>query len=167
MQYTEDPSGYWALRAGDLAEAERRANTTLALVPGSTESLITLGEIALERGDASRAAAAFRSALRRQPDHVDSLLLSAVAAGRLGQPGPGIDALNRALRSGSVGRRDTVLFRVLELVGELRERPAAQQPLCLLAHLHRYLRIFDEGHATTAMDYARRAIQANDRPADA
>jgi tetratricopeptide (TPR) repeat protein len=55
----------------------------------------------------------------------------------------------------------------MELTGELRVRPPAQQPLCLLAHLHRYLRIFDGTQGAIAMEYARRAVRAGDRPADA
>jgi Flp pilus assembly protein TadD, contains TPR repeats len=66
-----------------------------------------------------------------------------------------------------VGQRDTVLYRILELTGELRARPAQQQPLCLLAHLHRYLRIFDEHQSLPALDYARRAVEVGDRPAEA
>ena len=46
-------------------------------------------------------------------------------------------------------------------------RAPAQQPLCLLAHLHRYLRIFDGAHAARALAYAEGAVAANDRPADA
>jgi len=165
--YANDPSGYWAMRAGDREEAERRANTTLALVPSAIEPLVTLGELALERGRAPDAVQSFAAVLRRRPGHVDALLLSAVALARTGESGQAIQALNRALRTNEVGVRETILLRVMELAGELRERGAAQQPLCLLAHLHRYLRIFDERQGAVAMDYARRAIAAGDRPADA
>jgi len=165
--YVNDPSGYWALRAGHPDEAERRAKTTLALVPTAVEPLITLGEIALERRQSPEAVTSFTAALRRQPDHVDALLLGAVAAARASDPSRAIESFNRALRTGSVGDRDTILYRVMELAGELRDRPVEQQPLCLLAHLHRYLRVFDDRQGPIAMDYARRAIRAGDRPADA
>jgi tetratricopeptide (TPR) repeat protein len=109
----------------------------------------------------------FDAVLRRWPDHVDALYLHAVAVARAGDPARAIQDLNRALRSNSVGGRDTILYRVMELAGELRERPAGAQPLCLLAHLHRYLRVFDDRQGEIAMDYARQAIGAGDRPADA
>jgi len=166
-QYVNDPSGYWPFRAGQLDEAERRAKITLALVPTAVEPQITLAELALERGKPSEATKGFVAVLRGHPDHVDALYLGAVATARAGDPGSAIQSLNRALRANSAGRRDTILYRIMELAGELRERPSGQQPLCLLAHLHRYLRIFDERHGPIAMTYARRAIEAGDRPADA
>ncbi len=167
LRYADDPSGFWALRAGHQHEAERRAKTTLALVPTAIEPQITLGELALERTQTSEAMRIFTAALRRQPDHLDALYLGAVAMARAGETESAIQSLNRALRASSVGQRDTVLYRILELTGELRARPAQQQPLCLLAHLHRYLRIFDERQGLPALDYARRAVEAGDRPAEA
>ena len=56
----------------------------------------------------------------------------------------------------------------MELAGDLAgARPAAEQPLCLLADLYRYLRVFDRAMAGTARAYAERAVAAGDRPADA
>ena len=167
IQYTNDPSGYWALYRGHADEAARRATTTLELVPGSIEPVVTLGEIELDRGRLAEAIKSLASVLQRRPDHVDALLLLAVAAARDGDRDQAIDALNRALRSSSAGSRETIVYRVIELLGELQDRPAVQQPLCLLAHLHRYLRIFDGKHGPIAMDYARRAVESGDRPADA
>lgn len=167
IPYAGDPTGYWALRAGDQKEAESRARTTLLLVPSAVEPLVTLGELALERGHAAEAVHAFAAALRRQPDHTDALILDAVAMARADDPGQAIQTLTRALRSGAVGVRDTTVYRIMELTGELRERAAPQQPLCLLAHLHRYLRIFDERQGPVAIAYAERAIASGDRPADA
>jgi tetratricopeptide (TPR) repeat protein len=51
------------------------------------------------------------------------------------------------------------------VAGDLARQP--RPPLCLLAHYHRYLRIFDAGQARVALDYARRAVAAGDHPADA
>lgn len=166
-QYMDDPTGYWALRAGHPDEAERRARISLALVPAAVEPQITLGELALERGQRPEAVSIFAAVLRRYPDHVDARYLGAVAMAHAGNPASAIESLNRALRANSAGGRDTILYRIMELAGELRARPPEQQPLCLLAHLHRYLRIFDERQGLTAMDYAHRAIKAGDRPADA
>jgi tetratricopeptide (TPR) repeat protein len=167
VPYMNDPAGYWALRAGHIGEAERRAQATLALVPTAVEPRITLGEIALDRGQTADAVTAFDAVLRRWPDHVDALYLHSVAVARAGDPARAIQDLNRGLRSNSVGGRDTILYRLMELAGELRERAPGSQPLCLLAHLHRYLRVFDDGQGVIAMDYARQAIGAGDRPADA
>lgn len=167
VPYSSDPAGYWALRAGHADEAERRAKTTLFLVPSAVEPHVTLGELALERGRPAEAVKIFAAVLRRQPGHVDALYLGAVAMARTGDAGSAVQSLNRALRTSSVGERDTIPFRIMEVAGELGSRPRGQQPLCLLAHLHRYLRIFDERQGLAAMDYARRAIEAGDQPADA
>ena len=166
LTYADDPSGYWALRAGHAEEAERRARTTLLLVPSALEPRVTLGEIALDGGRPDDAVAAFDAVLRRWPAHADALYLRALAVART-DPGRAIDDLNRGLRSSSVGDRDTILSRAMELAGELGSRPPDARPLCLLAHLHRYLRVFDERQGTLAIDYARRAIAKGDRPADA
>src|SRR5262245_29843067 len=165
VPYAQDPSGYRALRAGHGDEAARRAKMTLALVPGATEPHVTLGELALDGGEPNKALASFAAALHRRPAHVDALYLAAVALGRSGDADAAIDRLNRALRSGSAGQRDTILYRIMELAADLANRP--ERPRCLLAHLHRYLRIFDERQGLVAMAYARQAIDARDRPADA
>src|SRR6266699_3032223 len=138
LPYLYDPAGYWAFRTGDFDEAERRARTTLALVPSALEPQITLAELALERGKPT----------------------DAVALARAGDAGSAIQSLNRALRANSAGRRDTILYRIMELAGELRERPPGQRSLCLLSHLHRYLRSVHERQGLTAMRYAQEAITA-------
>jgi tetratricopeptide (TPR) repeat protein len=166
-EYADDTAGAEALYGGDLALAERRAHTTLALVPTSVEPLVTLGEVALERGDDVAALGHLRQALARRPEHIDALLLAAVAWGRAGDSGAAIDAMNRALRHGSAGDRPTLLVRVLEVAGDLAARPAGRRPLSLLAHYHRYLRIFDEAQTEVAMAWARQAVAARDHPADA
>ena len=165
-EYTYDMSGGLALRAGNLPLAERRARTTLALVPGAAEPTLTLAEIALVRGrpdEAERHADAVRE---RHPDHVDALYLSAVAHAYRGDDGVAITAMNRALRQGRADR-ETMLFHVMEVTGHLARRPAEQQPASLLAHLYRYLRIYDPANGTLAIAHARRAIAAGDHPADA
>lgn len=163
--YVDDTAGTWAVHRGHAVTAERRANTTLALVPQASTPLLTLGEIALERGDIDAAMGYFGAVLDRHPDDVDALLLAAVALGRRGDDGRAIAAINRALRHGSAGSRPTLFLRILESAGDLGRR--AQPPLCLLAHYHRFLRIFDERHGPLALGYAERAVAAADHPADA
>jgi tetratricopeptide (TPR) repeat protein len=165
--YTDDRTGAYALLAGDLFLAEQRARATLALVPTAVGPRVTLAEVDIEGGRFNAAWVELAGVLERRPDHDDALYLGAVAAARLGRPGEAIDFLNRALAHGNMGSRGTIPFRVMELAGDLAARPAGQQPLCLLAHLYRYLRVFDRAMAGTARAYAERAVAAGDRPADA
>jgi tetratricopeptide (TPR) repeat protein len=165
--YWSDPSGEHALRAGNLEGADRRARATLLLVPEALEPIVTLGDIALERGKHAEALARFDSVLERQPEHADALYLSVVALARGGSYGPAIDRMNHGLRLTSLGDRAGTYLRVLELAGDLVKLPGAKQPACLLGQLHDYLRTYDPSNGALAMKYARRAIAAGDRPADA
>ena len=163
----DDPTGAIAAVVGDIAIAERRARATLEASPSASEPRVTLAEVALDRGNLAGAARELAAVLSAHADHNEALYLSAVVHGRAGRAGEAIDALNRALRSGRAGARLTTPFRLLELAGDLEARAAGERPLCLLAHLFRYLRIFDGAHATRALAYAEGAVAANDRPADA
>jgi len=162
-----DPTGAYAVAVGDDALGEQRARAALAVAPEAIEPRVTLAEVALDRGDLAEASRELAAALTVQRHHVDALYLSAVVHGRTGRAGEAIDALNLALRSGKAGERRATLFRLLELAGDLEAGPAATRPLCLLAHLFRYLRIFDSAHAARALTYGVQAVAANDRPADA
>lgn len=166
-EYVDDTAGASAVHAGDPALAERRARTTMLLVPSAVAPRITLAEVALDRGKPAEAIGHLQSVLAEQPDHVDALLLTAVARSRRNEDRPAIAAFNRALRQNSAGSRPTLFLRVLELAGDLAPPGRPPRSLCLLAHLHRYLRIFDEAHGEIAMDWARQAVAARDHPADA
>jgi Tfp pilus assembly protein PilF len=166
-EYVDDTAGAYAVYAGDLALAERRARTTMLLVPSSVAPRITLAEIALDRGKPAEAIDHLQSVLALQPEHVDALLLTAVARSRRNEDRPAIAAFNRALRHNSAGSRPGLFLRVLELAGDLAPLGRPARSLCLLAHLHRYLRIFDEAHAELVMDWAHQAVAARDHPADA
>jgi tetratricopeptide (TPR) repeat protein len=61
----------------------------------------------------------------------------------------------------------TTFYQLLETVGSLQGRLATGRPLCLLAHYHRYFRVFDLSQAGPAARYAHQAIAAGDRAADA
>ena len=54
----------------------------------------------------------------------------------------------------------------LETTGELTQLPAGTRPLCLLAHYHRYLRIFDHAQTASAIRYAKAAIAIHDHADD-
>ena len=156
-----------ALLAGNPDLAEQIARKNLEETPDAVGPLLTLGEVALERSAFEQAIGFFKQALEREPDHVDALLLSSVAHARAGTYGEAIDALNRALRQNSVGSRLTILLKILETTGELARRPGRDRPSCLLAHYHRYLRVFDPSNGRIGIAYANQAITAGDRPADA
>ena len=162
-----DPTGAYAVAVGDNAVGQRRARAALAIAPTAIEPRVTLAEIALDRGDLAEASRELAAVLTAQRNHVEALYLTAVVHGRAGRAGEAIDALNLALRSGNAGERRATLFRLLELAGDFEAGAPAARPLCLLAHLFRYLRIFDDAHATRALTYATQAVAANDRPADA
>jgi tetratricopeptide (TPR) repeat protein len=166
----EEPAGdpaLAALMAGDLAGAASRARDILAGDRGSIPARLTLAEVSLQRGEPREALAILAPALGGRLDHFDALLLAAVAHARSGEPGPAIDLLNRALRSQRVEERVTSFLQALEVTGELGRQPAASRPACLLAHLHRYLRIFDSTQGRVAVRRANEAIARGDRPADA
>ena len=98
--------------------------------------------------------------LERRRDDYDALFLVALAHARQGTVGEAISALNRALRYNRTETSPTVFLAALELTGELDDAPTTSR--CLLAHLHRYLRIYDSSHARIAEKYARAAIAAGD-----
>ncbi len=153
-----------ALLAGDLERAASAASTGTS---GERGFLLTMGEIGLAQGRPDEALAFLRQALERAPDDVEALLLSSLAHARRGAPGEAIASLTHALRQNAVGARLTIFLGILETAGELgRRQDAARQP-CLLAHLHRYLRVFDPSNGRRAIAYAEEAIRAGDRPADA
>jgi tetratricopeptide (TPR) repeat protein len=75
--------------------------------------------------------------------------------------------LQRALRHWRIESRITSFLWALETTGRLTRLPPGQRPACLLAHWHRYLRIFDPWQGWVAIRHAEQAIRAGDRPADA
>jgi tetratricopeptide (TPR) repeat protein len=163
----ERASSWSALVAGDLERAEAQARMESRLAPADPEPGLTLAEIALARRDSPTALAQASRILELRRDDYDALLVTAVAQARQGAYQPAIDALKRALRYDRAERRSTVFLAVLEVTGELDDRAIGERPSCLLAHLHRYLRIADPSQAGPAARYAQRAIEAGDRPDDA
>jgi tetratricopeptide (TPR) repeat protein len=156
-----------ALIKGDLGGAAALAREAAARDPAAVAARLTLAEIALQRGEPGAALDLLRDEGGRPVEHFDALLLAAVAHARSGQPEPAIDLLNRALRSGYVEGRLTSFLQALEVTGELAQQPAATRPVCLLAHFHRYLRIFDSTQTRPAIRRAQEAIARGDHPADA
>jgi tetratricopeptide (TPR) repeat protein len=161
-----DAPPWWiAYLAGDLPAAEKHVQRDLDQDPKNVDALTTLAEVALARQRYEEVLDLGAKVLALRTDDYDALLLAAVAHARRGSAGPAIAALNQALRHSRTERRGTVFLAALELTGDLDDGSPSSP--CLLAHLHRYLRIFDESHARLAERYARQAIASGDRVDDA
>ncbi|MGH9316588.1 MAG: tetratricopeptide repeat protein [Thermoanaerobaculia bacterium] len=156
-----------ALMRGQPQVARRLAEEALAKNKENRQGLLTLGRLALDEGRGDEALAYFSRVLNRFEDQLDALLLSAVAHTRAGQNDSAIDTLKRALRDWRGPPRPSTFLAVLETSGDLGQLPVGQKPLCLLAHYHRFLRIYDDAQGPVAIEYARQAIAAGDRPDDA
>ncbi len=161
-----DP-GLDALIRGDLQAAKQWAGRHLAAAPRSVSALLTLGAVAVEERRSQEALEILHRFLEVEPDQFDALLLSATVYARSQDDGGAIDAVNRALRHDRVQSRVTTFLTALQTMGELSALPRSEQPLCLLAQYHRYLRIFDAGQARVALRYAELAIERGDHVADA
>ena len=142
------------------------ADKKLSAKPPGVQALLTDGEAALARNDLGTAAEIYTRILALETDQYDALLLTAVIESKRGQHGEAIQALNRALRHGTTETRIATFFTVLETTGELAQLPKGTRPLCLLAHYHRYLRIFDHSQAASAIRYAEAAIAVKDHADD-
>ncbi len=162
----ESPSSWLVMARGDLDQAGNRARAESRIAPADPEPLLTLAEIALARRDSATAMELAGRVLSLRRDDYDALLVTAVAQARQEAFPAAIDTLKRALRSERAERRRTVFLAVLEVTGELDDRAFDARPNCLLAHLHRYLRIYDPSHAESAIRYAQRAIDLGDRVDD-
>jgi len=163
-----DEAWSWTtMMGGDLERAAFEARAELQRSPDEPDALLTLAEIALRSADPAGAIELAERVLRSRRDDYDALLLIAVARSQQERFDDAIDALKRALRYDRAERRITVFLSVLEVVGALEQRALAARPACLLAHLHRYLRIYDPAHAGAAIRYAQRAITAQDHADDA
>ncbi len=142
--------------------ADRRS----AARPRNVQELLTEGEAALTRNDLAAAGEIYARILTAEADQYDALLLTAVLESTRGRYGEAIQALNRALRHSRTETRNSTFLTVLETTGEMAQLPEGKRPLCLLAHYHRYLRIFDHAQAASAIRHAKAAIAAKDHPDD-
>jgi tetratricopeptide (TPR) repeat protein len=154
-----------ALLAGNHELAETLARRELAQHPEALAPALTLAEIALARGQHDEALAQTGRVLKLQPDDYDALLVTTLAQARRGERAAALDTLKRALRQDRLERRYTVFLATLQAAGDLALQD--DPPLCLLAHVHRYLSAYDPARTDTAAQYAQRAIEAGDRVDDA
>lgn len=158
-------SSWGALRAGNYDGAAAAAVRELDQEPRALQPRLTLAEVALARKQYTEALDQVGQALQLRPDDYDALLLATVAHARRSDWNAAVETLKRALRQDRAERRYTVFLAVLETTGDVAG--LTNPPFCLLAHLHRYLRIHDPARADSAEWYARRAIDAGDRADDA
>jgi tetratricopeptide (TPR) repeat protein len=134
--------------------------------PPDVQALLTDGEAALARNDLDAAREIYARVLALETDQYDALLLTAVIESKRGRHSEAIQALNRALGQWRTETRIATFLTVLETTGELAQLPNGTRPLCLLAHYHRYLRIFDHAQAASAIRYAEAAIAVKDHADD-
>ncbi len=160
-------TGWDALLRGELGPARHFSQQILEKDPEDLHALLTLGELALMENAPAHALDLFGRVLKKEPEQFDALLLSAIAFARSDDQGRAIHSLNSALRTNRIERRITSFLMTLQETGDLAQRPKGEQPLCLLAHYYRYLRIFDDSNAGPAISYAEKAIVAGDLPANA
>jgi len=156
-----------AILRGDLATAKIEVQKLLAGEPQNPAALLGSGIIALEEGNPVQALEAFRHVLQQNPEHADALVYTSIAHAQTGEYNDAIDEVNHTLRNARVGSGPLSFLMFLETTGDLEDLPPSKKPLCLLAHYYRYLRIFDPTNSRPAIRYAKRAIAAGDRPAEA
>lgn len=164
---TSGDDGTDLLLSGNLDGAERVARERLVRAPSDVSARLLRAEVALERGAPAEALPLAADSLAIEPDSVDAQVMLSLAHVRAGAPGQAIDALNRALRSGTMGGRLVTFYQLLETTSALEREKSRPRPLCWLAQVHRYFRVFDRSHAGVAARYAREAVAAGDRSADA
>lgn len=154
-----------AILRRDLRTARLENGKRVAGQPDNIDLLVTASEIELEDGRPAEALQQLFPVLRREPHNRDALLLAASAHARLGSFDAAINRLKTGLSATSSGSWGRGFLLSLETTGILKGSEI--QPMCLLAHYYRYLRIFDPSNARPAIRSAWRAIEANDRPDDA
>jgi tetratricopeptide (TPR) repeat protein len=154
-----------ALLAGNHELAEALARRELTQHPEALAPALTLAEIALARAQNREALEQAGRVLKVQADDIDALLVTALAQARRRERAAALDTLKRALREDRLERRYTVFLAALQAAGDLAVLD--DPPLCILAHIHRYLSAYDPARVDTAAQYAQRAIEAGDQADDA
>lgn len=162
-----DSAAQAALLAGATQDAKQLAHAELAKSPENIQAEMTLGEVALLEQRFTDALERANVVLQRKTDEADASVLISLAYARAGKYDKAIDALNRTLRHSRIAQRDSLLFALMETVGDLEKLPREERPYATIAHYYRYLRIFDEANGRVAIRYAKRAIRAGDLVSDA
>lgn len=131
-------------RSGRLDEAARRYADWLRRHPDDPQALTPLGVIALQRGDAQRAAELLRQSVSLRPDQPQALAMQAIAEQRVGRLDSALACFDRAvaLRPGDADLHNNrgVVLRQLQRLDEAiasYDRALALQPALPQAHNNR------------------------------
>ena len=154
-----------ALLGGDAERARSLATAELERDPTAVDPLLALAEVALDAGRSDDALARLNAALLVAPDDVDAQTLAGIAHARAGHDDQAITWINEALFDYRPLRRWSTWLQLLSATGDLEHRDPA--PACVLAHLHRYLRVYDLAQGSTTIRWAERAISDGDHPSAA
>ncbi|MCZ6799741.1 MAG: hypothetical protein O7F12_04560 [Nitrospirae bacterium] len=153
--------------SGELDELQKDAEVAQKLDSNDPNALLTLGAVALEKGNPKQASLFFNQVLQTYPDHARGLLYSAIAQARIGHFKNALDQINRGLRNNKIAWDYYSFLLLLETAGSFHDKPDSEKPWSFLAQLYRYLRIFDPSNGARAIEYAQEAVEANNFPAHA
>ncbi len=153
--------------SGELEDWKKRAESAHQLDSDDPDALLTLGVVALEKGNLSQASMFLDQVLQTYPDHARGLLYSAIAQARMGHFKNALDQINRGLRNNQIAWDYYSFLLLLETAGSFEDKPDSEKPWAFLAQLYRYLRIFDPSNGRRAIEYAQEAVEANHFPAHA
>lgn len=153
--------------SGELEPLQKNAELALKSDPNNPNALLTLGAVALERGNPEQASLFFNQVLETLPDHARGLLYSAIAHARIGHFEKALYQINRGLRNNQIAWDYYSFLVLLETAGSFNDKPNSDKPWSFLAQLYRYLRIFDPSNGSRGIEYAQQAVEANNFPAHA
>lgn len=153
--------------SGKQESLQKAAELAEKLNPNDPSALLTLGTVALERGNLQQASIFFNRILQTHPDHARGLLYSAITQARIGQFEKALAQINRGLRNRKIAWDYYSFLLLLETAGTFNDKPDSDKPWAFLAQLYRYLRIFDPSNGIRSIEYAQQAIATNTFPAHA
>ncbi len=162
--------GLDALIKGDLQTAGRISEMVIKVDPFHISSLLNMGDIAFDEGRFEDALHYYQEAVKVNPINFDGLLGTSLSYAMLGAYNEAVDNLIVCLRTNYLEARVTSFLNVLKTLGYLEQNKigeGSKYPFCLLAHIYRYLMIYDPWKADEAIAYGWKAISAGNRPDDA
>ncbi len=168
--YSGGDDGYYSLLRGDLEMARKTSELVIKIDPSHTISFLNMGDIAFDEGRFEDALHYYQEAVKVNPINFDGLLGTSLSYAMLGAYNEAIDNLIACLRMNYLESRVTTFLNTLKTLGYLEKNKIGEgrkSPFCLLAHIYRYLMIYDPWKADEAIAYGWKAISTGDRPDDA
>lgn len=159
-----------ALISGNLQTAKNISESIIKIDPSHIISFLNLGDIAFDENRFDDALHYYQEALKINNENFDALLGASLSNAMLGTYDNAINYLIACLRTNYLESRVTSFLNTIRTLGYLEQNKIGSdlnKPFCLLAHLYRYLMIYDPWKADAAVEYGWRAIRAGDRPDDA